>query len=72
MFFIALMADTPATTKLLKLAARRFDAISPAEQKLFDAAADGKDADCTCLPEKTASSEATASCGFAQIRMRLR
>jgi hypothetical protein len=46
------MADTPVTMKLLELAASRFDTISPAEQKLFDAAADGKDADCMCLLEK--------------------
>src|SRR5260370_695950 len=43
------MADTPATLKLLELAASRFDSISAAEQKLFDAAADGKDADCSNL-----------------------
>jgi hypothetical protein len=46
------MAEAPARPKLLELAARRFDTISPAEQKLFDAAADGKDADCASLPER--------------------
>jgi hypothetical protein len=43
------MADTHATLKLLELAASRFYSISPAEQKFFDAAADGKDADCSKL-----------------------
>jgi hypothetical protein len=46
------MADIPAKSKLLDLAKNRFDEISPAEQKLFDAAAAGKDADCTGLIEK--------------------
>jgi hypothetical protein len=44
------MADT-TRPKLLELAKRRFDTLSPAEQKLFDAAPDGKEADCTNLPE---------------------
>jgi hypothetical protein len=47
--FTVLMADTPAIPKLLEFAASRFSAISPAEQKLFYATADGKVADCTCL-----------------------
>ena len=46
------MPETPARPKLPELAASRFDNISPAEQKLFDATADGKDADCTSLSEK--------------------
>jgi len=44
------MADT-TRPKLLELAKRRFDTLSPAEQKLFDAAPDGKEADCTNLSE---------------------
>jgi hypothetical protein len=42
------MADTPKTN-LLELVARRFDVILPAERKLYDAALEGKDADCTSL-----------------------
>ena len=44
------MADT-TRPKLLELAKRRFDTLSPAEQKLFDAAPDGKKGDCTNLSE---------------------
>ena len=45
------MSDTPATPKLPDLAKSRFGPISPAEQKLFEAAADGNDADCTSLSQ---------------------
>jgi hypothetical protein len=50
--FTAAMADTPAKPKLLDLGASLFGDISSAEQKLFEAAADGKGADCTSLSEK--------------------
>ena len=46
------MADTATIPTLLQLAPSRFDNISPAEQKLFEAATNGKDADCTSLSEK--------------------
>ena len=46
------MADAATSLKPLRLAANRFDNISPAEEKLLDAAANGKDADCTNLPEE--------------------
>ena len=56
------MAEAPATTKLLELAARHFDAILPAEQKLFDAAAHGTEADCTRLPKKDRRIRAECLC----------
>jgi len=46
------VADTATIPTLLQLAPSRFDNISPAEQKLFEAATNGKDADCTSLSEK--------------------
>ena len=46
------MADGAASSSPLQFAASRFDNISPAEQKLLEAAANGKDADCTSLSEK--------------------
>jgi hypothetical protein len=46
------MVDTATIPTLLQLAASRFANISPAEQKLLEAATNGKDADCTSLSEK--------------------
>jgi hypothetical protein len=46
------MAETAYKAKLLELARTRFNPISPAEEKLFEAAADAKDADCREGPEK--------------------
>lgn len=52
MRFTAPMADTATIPTLLQLAESRFSNISPAEQKLFEAAANAKDADCASLSEK--------------------
>src|SRR5260370_13371645 len=47
------MADGATSVKILQLVASRFDQdIRPAEQRLFEAAASGKDADCTDLEER--------------------
>src|SRR4029077_17248755 len=47
------MADAATSLKLLQLAANHFNQdIWPAEQRLFEAAASGDDADCTDLPVK--------------------
>jgi hypothetical protein len=47
------MAATAPRPMLLELAETRFDQdIWPAEEKLFASTANGKDADCTGLPEK--------------------
>jgi hypothetical protein len=46
------MADVATGLTLRQIAAGRFDDISPAEQKLFDAAGNGKHADCTSLSEE--------------------
>jgi hypothetical protein len=46
------MADTATIATLLQLAAGRFANISLAEHKLFEAATNGKDAECTSLSEK--------------------
>jgi hypothetical protein len=50
--FIAPMADNATRQTLLQLAAKRFDKISPAEQHLFEATANGENAKCTNLAEE--------------------